>query len=155
MKRTLHTVIAALVLALSLTALMLAPTSVHPVAAISLEPEAQAEPRAFTTLDLSLDGGNGEVRTTVKNTFTLFPSTVEVVLHLYSSPIMTETVEEMTYMSGIITPDLDIGKSITTSASTGGETLYWVAHVSYRSNGGEWKTLRTACTKFNGNGERV
>lgn len=155
MKRSFRTMFAALALALSLTALMLAPTSVHPVAAISLEPEAQAEPRAFTTLNLSIDGGNGEVYATVKNTFTLFPSTVEVVVYLYNSAEPAYAIAEMKKVKSVRCPDLNMGDMIKMTAPTNGETLYWAARVEYKSNNDAWRSLETKIYLFDGNGNLI
>ena len=47
--------------------------------------ESGIEPRLFTSLSISLNGGNGKVWATVKNDFTLFPSTVLVIVQLYTS----------------------------------------------------------------------
>ena len=74
----------------------------------------------YTSLSISLSGGDGILRTTVRNDLTIFPSTVYVVLQLYSSTSYCESYHEMVLEGEAVIADLDMGNSISVEASTGG-----------------------------------
>ncbi|MDE7379458.1 MAG: hypothetical protein K2N14_00255 [Clostridia bacterium] len=112
----------------------------------------EIQPR-WTDLSLSINGGNGKVWATVKNDFTLFFSTVTVVVFLYSSDTYAESYEDMTLVSTNEIRDLDVGKTITTEAETGGVEKFWLARMRYNINSGGWESRQTAACRISGTGE--
>lgn len=111
------------------------------------------ETRLFTNLSLSINCGDGKVWATVKNDFTLFPSTVIVIVQLYSSETYAESYEQMTYMSANSTNDLDMGNTITTEASTGGVEKFWLGRMRYKVDNGDWASKQTAACRISASGE--
>lgn len=93
----------------------------------------------FTTLSISLNGGDGKVRTTVKNDFTLFYSTVRVIVQLYASDTYQEDYHDMELIWQNSTIDLDMGVTVTAEASTGGRQRYWIGRMRYSINAGGWE----------------
>ena len=53
----------------------------------------------YTSLSLSIDGGNGRVVVTAKNELTLFPSTVRVIVELYCSDVAQKNYADMTLVA--------------------------------------------------------
>ena len=132
-----------------------AETPAAPAAAVTAAEDA-AEPRLFATLTLSMRGeGTQKVFATVKNEFTLFPSTVQVLISLYASAEFTTDYNKMSLQTSKLTEDLNMGSTLEVSASTSGKTLYWLARVEYRENGGAWKTLETGPLLYDGNGNHI
>lgn len=113
---------------------------------------SEAEPRLFTKLDVYLNSEKQTVTANVKNTFTLFPSTVEVYIELYSSATPASSYQEMERKNVSYIADLDIGKILTTSAPSNGETRYWQGRAYYRIDGGGWQETLTEVVKYDGNG---
>ena len=93
----------------------------------------------YTDLQFSLNGENGLVSASVKNRFTLFPSTVTVNVELYRSDAYQESVENMTLAASNSIHDLDQGKTVTASASTDGKKSYWKARTRYKIDNKSWK----------------
>lgn len=93
----------------------------------------------YTDLQFSLNGENGLVSASVKNKFTLFPSTVTVNVELYRSDACQESVENMTLAASNSIHDLDQGKTVTASASTDGKKSYWKARTRYKIDNKSWK----------------
>lgn len=120
---------------------------------VSEDSEGDIEPYAAAYLSLSIDCGEGKVWATAKNTFTWYYSTVIVILLLYSSDTYMESYTDMTLVSSNQTGDLDMGKTITTEASTGGVEKYWLARMRYKINSGEWKSKDTGVCRISGAGE--
>ena len=122
--------------------------------AVSVQAES-ASPRLFAHLTLSISGGDGRgnIYATVKNEFTLFPSTVVVIVQLYSSDTYAESYEQMTLVSANSTSDLDMGNTITTEASTGGVEKFWLARMRYKIDNGSWEYRQTAACRISGSGE--
>lgn len=98
-----------------------------------------ATPYLFTQLSISLNGGNGKVWITVKNDFTFLPSTVMVIVQLYYSDTYCEDYQQMTLVASDSTMDLDMGKTITVEASTGGQQRYWMGRMRYKVDSADWK----------------
>lgn len=121
---------------------------------ISEENEA-VSPRLFAKLTISLDGGNGYVWATVKNDFTLFPSTVKVILELYSSDSTSYNYQDMTLIASETTPDLNMGSAIEARASTSGRQKYWMGRVRYQENGGNTQELITPLCLYNAEGNLI
>ena len=107
----------------------------------------------YVVLSISIDCGNGKVWTTVKNDFTLFPATVNVVVELYSSTTYTDNYQNMTLESINSITDLNMGKTIRTEASTGGTEKYWLGRMRYKKDNSAWKTDDTGVCRISANGE--
>ena len=110
-------------------------------------------PNLFTTLSISIDGGNGYVIATAKNDFTLFSSTVYVIVQLFSSYTYQENYQNMTMVASDYTLDLDMGDTISVSSSTNGEQKYWLARIRYKVNNGSWKEKDTGPVLCDANGD--
>lgn len=113
------------------------------------------EPRLLTSLSISLNGGNGKVWATVKNDFTLFPSTVVVIVQLYYSYTYCESYTEMILESENSTKDLDMGDTIVAEASTGGEQKYWMGRMRYKIGSKSWEERTVGVLKYNANGDYI
>lgn len=75
----------------------------------------------YTTISLKIDGENGNIIATAKNDFTLFSSKVQVYIYLYSCYTYRDSYTEMVLVQQYYISDLNMGKSISVSASTNGE----------------------------------
>ena len=106
----------------------------------------------YTSLSLSINGGNGKVWATVKNDVTIFPSTVLVIVELYSSETFQESYTNMTLESKVQIDDLNLGKTITAEASTGGVQKYWHARTRYKVDNGAWKEMKTGICLYAADG---
>lgn len=109
----------------------------------------------FTSLSLSIDGGDGKVWTTVKNDVTIFPSTVRVIVELYCSDDYQEKYENMTLVQRKSTEDLNIGDTITVEGVTGGKQKYWQGRARYKVDNKAWKELNTGTGLFDANGKFI
>lgn len=109
----------------------------------------------YTSLSISINGGNGKVWTTVKNDVTIFPSTVIVIVELYSSETYQESYQNMTLEQKVQTGDLNLGKTITAKASTGGVQKYWLGRTRYKVDNGAWKEMKTGVCIYDANGNFV
>ncbi len=114
-----------------------------------------AENGIYTSLSISIDGGDGKVRTIVRNDITIFPSTVMVRVELYSSETYQESYTNMTLEQTAGIDDLNMGKTITAEANTNGVKKYWQGRVRYRVDNGAWKDLKTSITLFDANGTLI
>lgn len=99
----------------------------------------------YTYLSLSINGGDGKVWATAKNDVTLFPAKVMVVVELYSSETYSPSYLTMTLEAVRSIDDLNMGKTLTVEASTGGFQKYWQARMCYKIDGGGWKSEVTGC----------
>ena len=97
-------------------------------------------PQLLATLSLSIKGGDHKVIATVRNDFTLFPSTVNVIVQLFYSDTYCEDYNQMTLAAMNSTDDLNMGKAISVEASTGGEERFWMARMRFKENNGSWKS---------------
>ena len=93
----------------------------------------------YTDLQFVLNGENATVKASVKNKFTLFPSTVTVNLELYRSQKYEDNVSAMTLFASNYIYDLDQGETLTAKASTDGRKSYWKAKASYKVDNKSWK----------------
>lgn len=93
----------------------------------------------YTSLSISINGGDGKVWVTVKNDLTIFPSTVYVIVQLFSSETYCEDYNDMTLAAANSTLDLNMGKSIVAQANTAGQQKYWIGRMRYRVDAGSWK----------------
>ena len=114
--------------------------------------EEGGAPRLLTNLSISIKGANGVITTTVRNDFTLFPSTVVVYVELYSSPTYYESYKDMNLVASNMTNDLNIYQTISASASTNGQQMYWQGRMRYQINGAEWKDTVTGTYLYTADG---
>ena len=117
------------------------------------EEEKEVQPRAFTTLSISINGGDNKVWATVRNDFTLFPSTVVVVVELYSSLTYTDDYTKMDFVVANSIDDLDMGHTISAEAPTGGVDKYWIGRMRYQIDRNSWKSKVTGVCKISATGE--
>lgn len=116
--------------------------------------EAEDQPRgliALVSLNLVSDH-NGYITAIVENTFTLFPATVPAVVELYYSYTYQEDYNNMILAGRDMTSDLNMGESISVTASTNGETRYWLARSRDRLDSGEWRYATAGPFYYDGNG---
>lgn len=91
--------------------------------------------------------------TTVKNDVTIFPATVIVIVELYSSDTYQESYLNMKLVAREYIADLNMGQTITATASTGGQTKYWNGRAYYKVDNYAWKDIVTGTCKIGPNGE--
>ena len=132
----------------------LAPAGNEKAGAEYENPEA-SEYGLFTKLTLTLDCGNGKVWATVKNTYTVLPSTVRVSVELYKSGSYKPTYKEMELASENSVEDLDIFQTVTAEAPAGGKTCFWQARMYYRIDNGAWREQLTKVMAINAEGKIV
>ena len=106
----------------------------------------------YTDLQFSLHGENGQVQASVKNKFTLLPSTVTVNIELYRSDSFKESVADMTLAASNYIYDLDQGKTITATASTDGKQSYWKARAYYKVDNKPWQETFSETVLFTADG---
>lgn len=109
----------------------------------------------YTSLSISINGGNNNVWVTVKNDLTIFPSTVYVIVQLYSSDTYCEDYNKMALAASNSTLDLDMGKSIVAKANTEGQQQYWIGRMRYRVDTGSWKEKTVGPALYDANGNFV
>ena len=109
----------------------------------------------FTSLSLTINGGEGKVWTTVKNDVTLFPATVQVILELYRSDTYQEKYENMTLVERKSIKDLNMGKTLTVEGSTDGKEMYWLGRMRYKIDNKSWATRETGTMRYDSNGNFV
>ena len=107
----------------------------------------------FTSLSLSIQGGNGKVWATVKNDLTVFPSTVYVIVELYVSTVYQEKHEDMTLNAINSTKDLNMGQTLTAEASTGGVEQFWQGRMRYKVDNKAWVTKDTCTYRYSAEGK--
>lgn len=109
----------------------------------------------YTTISLKIDGENGNIIATAKNDFTLFSSKVEVYIYLYSCYTYRDSYSEMVLVQQDYISDLNMGKSITVSASTKGEQKYWQARMRYKVDKKNWAEKHTDTFYYKADGTLV
>lgn len=123
---------------------------------ISYENVEEVETRGiFTSLSLSMDGGNGRVVVTAKNDLTIFPSTVRVIVELYCSDVAQKNYADMTLVAQKSIDDLNIGESISAEYLTGGKVKYWQGRMSYRIDNKFWEEKTTGTMKIDADGNFI
>lgn len=120
---------------------------------VAEEGDEGINPRLFTSLSLAINCGDGKVWATVKNDFTLFPSTVIVIVMLYSSDTYAESFEYMDYVCANVSNDLDMGNTLTVESPTGGEEKFWLARMRYKINNDDWESKQTTACRISADGE--
>jgi len=99
---------------------------------------------AFTQLNITVTSTTDKkIAANLTNTFTLFPSTVSVVVKLYSSLTKTTDLSKMTLEASASSADLNMGETISATASTNGEDKYWVGYAIYFKDNTVNKTYQT------------
>jgi len=114
--------------------------------------EEENTERLLTNLEIVLNGGDREVCASVKNKFTLFPSTVYVIVQLFRSDSYCEDYNDMTLVAVNSTTDLDMGHIIEAKASTEGKQSYWMGRMRYRIGNKDWDE-RTVGAMYSAEGE--
>lgn len=109
----------------------------------------------YTSLSISINGGNGRIWTTVKNEITIFPATVYVIVELYSSENFTESYQNMKLEATNQIGDLNVGKTIKAEASTNGVQKYWLGRTRYKVDNGAWKEMNTGICLYDANGNFI
>ncbi len=98
------------------------------------------EPKVpFTFLSISLNGGDGKVWATAKNDFTLFSSTICVIVQLYSSTTYQEKYTDMTLEYSNSSLNLTKGNTTVAETLTNGEQKYWIGRMRYKVDGNNWR----------------
>ena len=120
-----------------------------------LQSPEDSEYGIYTKLTLTLDCGDGKVWATVKNTYTLLPSTVRVTVELYKSERPVSSYREMELAAENSINDLDIFQTLTVEASTGGKGYYWQARMYYRIDNGEWQEQVTEVMSISADGKFI
>ena len=87
------------------------------------------------------------------NDFTLGLSTVKVYVELYSSTTNENSYKNMTLESQNYTGDLNIYKTIRTTAPINGVGRYWRARVNYKLDNKSWVSKETTTIWVGPNGE--
>ena len=107
----------------------------------------------YTSLSLSLNGGDGKVWATVRNDVTLLPATVNVIVQLYCSDTYQEDYKDMDLIAYNSTTDLDMGQSIVATASTDGQEKFWLGRMRYRVDNGKWEEDVLGPARCSANGD--
>ncbi len=122
---------------------------------LSENEENEIERGLFTTLSVSLNGGNGKIWATGKNEFTLFSSTIYVVVMLYSSSVYCENFSEMILIGSNYSSDLDMGETVVTEAFINGVQKYWLGCMRYKIDNGSWAEKDTGVLLYSAQGDFI
>ena len=109
----------------------------------------------YTDLQFVLNGENGTVTASVKNKFTLFPSTVTVNLELYRSYDLQDSVSSMTLIASNNIYDLDQGETLSVTASTEGRQSFWKARARYKIDNKPWQERLSETVLFDKDGNKT
>ena len=109
----------------------------------------------FANLSVSLNGGTATVTAIARNDFTLFPSTIQVRIELYSSDTYQNRCSSMTLVSSNSTADLNIFETVEASASTGGVQKYWRGRMEYKFDNNDWVSQETPTALYSADGEFI
>lgn len=106
----------------------------------------------YTSIRLDIYGGGGKVWVTANNHLTILPSTVWVIVELYSSETYQSSYEDMTLVASNSIADLNMGESIVAESSTGGVQKYWCGCVRYKVDNKQWEEMTTGTFLFTADG---
>lgn len=106
----------------------------------------------LTTLVLTIDGNDGYVWAKATNKITIFPSTVRVIVELYSSMTYQESYLDMEQEGRKYVHDLDMGQSVTLKVPTNGIQRYWKARMLFKVDNDDWDTRVTSTWLLDENG---
>lgn len=109
----------------------------------------------YTDLQFVLNGENGTVTASVKNKFTLFPSTVTVNLELYRSYDLQDSVSSMTLITSNNIYDLDQGETLSVTALTEGRQSFWKARARYKIDNKPWQERLSETVLFDKDGNKT
>ena len=109
----------------------------------------------YTDLQFVLNGENGTVTASVKNKFTLFPSTVTVKVELYKFHMYSENFDKMILMESKQVYDLEQGETLSVSAPTNGGKRYWKARVRYKIDNNVWQENISETVLLDENGSKM
>ena len=124
--------------------------------AATTNPEPDAEPLGlYTKISLTIGASGNDVWAEAHNDFTLGKSTVQVYVELYSSLTYQESYRDMTLESRNYIADLNINKSIDTTAHIDGVQRYWRARVNYKLDNKDWTSKETATYLLDVNGNVI
>lgn len=116
--------------------------------------EAEADPRGLiANLSIRMGSEGDRIWGQAKNNFTLFPSTIEVYVELYSSTEYPYSFREMELEAEDYTADLNMGDALRVYASTGGEQKYWLARMRYKFDDRNWAEELTPIAIYSADGE--
>lgn len=105
---------------------------------------SSAEPLGlYTHITIIIEKDETHVCAVAKNEFTLFFSTVHVYAELYSFDTYQTTYSETDLEAREYIEDLNMGKTLTASASINGKSRYWMAVARFQLDGGARKTAQT------------
>lgn len=125
----------------------------------SMEPlstDSVDQTQLFTVMQVGLTcPGDGLVGGSARNVFTLFSTTVTTYVYLYSSYFETDDWSQMTFEASAYIYDLDQGEILTATATTNGETKYWLAYAKYRCNNDDWQYVQSDPVLFDGDGNPI
>ena len=89
---------------------------------------------------------------TATNEITIFPSTVRVIVELYSSLTYQESYLDMEQEGRKYVHDLDMGQSVTLKVPTNGIQRYWKARMLFKVDNDDWDTRVTSTWLLDENG---
>ena len=104
-------------------------------------------------LSIQLGSEDGSVWAMARNDFTLGNSIIEVYVELYSSSTYKNSYRDMVFESSEHIDDLNIYKTITTTAPINGEERYWRGRLHYRMDNKDWISKETATYFIDANGQ--
>lgn len=110
----------------------------------------QVTPMLFTTLTLDIVYEGGYIKAKVKNEFTLFFSTVEVYVYLYSSDTYYSSIDYMTLESYNYIADLNIGQTVFAQKPLASK--YWKARTRFKIDKGAYEEMVTLTYYVDSNG---
>ncbi|MDE5655427.1 MAG: hypothetical protein K2I46_07500 [Clostridia bacterium] len=118
--------------------------------------DSEVEARGLMTtisLDIGSDGTN--VWAEAHNEFTLGKSTIQVYVFIYSSLTYQESYKDMKLENQKFIGDLDIYKSVITSAPINGVQRFWKARMMYKLDNKDWVAKETVALLVDVNGKLV
>ncbi|MDE7208895.1 MAG: hypothetical protein K2O31_03350 [Clostridia bacterium] len=107
----------------------------------------------MTKISLDIGSSGTTMWARAHNDFTLGPSTIQVYVYLYSSTTYQEDYMQMTLESSKYIGDLNINKTLETTAQINGVQRYWRARVKYKLDQKDWVSMEseTHLVDVNGN----
>ncbi|MDE6276147.1 MAG: hypothetical protein K2M75_06390 [Clostridia bacterium] len=124
--------------------------------AATADPTPDADPLGiYARMAIRLGVTGTTVWAQAKNEFTLGPSTIQVYVELYSSLTYQESYKNMTLESQKYIGDLNINKTLETTAPIDGVQRYWRARVRYKFDQKDWASKETETVLIDINGKVV
>ena len=106
----------------------------------------------YKSISFYIKGEAGKVCITAKNDLTIFPSTVIVIVELYSSDAYQSSYTNMQLVARNTINDLNMGETLTAEASTNGEQKYWHGVIKYKIGNQSWETASSETLVYSANG---